>query len=151
MIYATPGQEGSVITFNSRYENFIGGEWVSPAKGVYFDNISPVTGEAFCEIPRSSAEDIDLALKYFKNSLQNKIHREWLVQPYSYNGFLDLGDFIYDPGAYEILMRASKNRPSLHPDIVYIEKQLYNYDYYFNSPDSLIIDSLLTNYYSIVN
>ncbi len=62
MIYAQPGQEGSVVSFKSRYENYIGGEWVAPVKGQYFDNITPVTGAVFCEVPRSTAEDIDLAL-----------------------------------------------------------------------------------------
>lgn len=62
MIFTQPGQEGSVVSFNERYENYIGGEWVAPVKGAYFDNHTPVTGEKICEIPRSSAEDIDLAL-----------------------------------------------------------------------------------------
>ncbi|NRA56100.1 MAG: aldehyde dehydrogenase [Gammaproteobacteria bacterium] len=62
MIYACPGSEGSVITFKSRYDNFIGGKWVAPVKGNYFTNLSPVTGEAMCEIPRSCALDIELAV-----------------------------------------------------------------------------------------
>lgn len=62
MIYANPGQQDSLLSPKSRYGNYIGGEWVAPVKGQYFKNISPVTGEAFCEIPRSTAEDIDLAL-----------------------------------------------------------------------------------------
>ncbi|MFT6924958.1 MAG: aldehyde dehydrogenase [Psychromonas sp.] len=62
MIYANPGNEGSVVTFKEKYENFIGGKWVAPVKGNYFNNITPVTGELICQIPRSSAEDIDLAL-----------------------------------------------------------------------------------------
>lgn len=62
MIYAQPGQDGSVVSFKARYENFIGGKWVAPVNGVYFDNHTPVTGEKICEIPRSSAEDIELAL-----------------------------------------------------------------------------------------
>jgi len=62
MTYADPNTEGSLVQFKSRYANFIGGEWVAPTKGQYFDNITPVTGQPFCEIPRSTAEDIDLAL-----------------------------------------------------------------------------------------
>lgn len=62
MIYAQPGTEGSVVTFKERYANFIGGEWVAPVKGQYFQNSTPVTGEVFCEIPRSTEEDINLAL-----------------------------------------------------------------------------------------
>ena len=62
MIYAKPGQDGSIVTFKERYENYIGGKWVAPVKGAYFENITPVTGEKICDIPRSSAEDIELAL-----------------------------------------------------------------------------------------
>ncbi|MDF1589456.1 MAG: aldehyde dehydrogenase [Gammaproteobacteria bacterium] len=62
MIYAKPGSEGSIVTVKPRYGNYINGDWVAPVKGEYFTNVSPVTGEKFCEIPRSSAEDIDLAL-----------------------------------------------------------------------------------------
>ncbi|WP_432473510.1 acetaldehyde dehydrogenase ExaC [Amphritea sp. HPY] len=62
MIYSQPGTEGSVVSFKDRYANFIGGEWVAPVKGQYFQNTTPVTGEAFCEIPRSTEEDINLAL-----------------------------------------------------------------------------------------
>ncbi|MBL4713661.1 MAG: aldehyde dehydrogenase family protein [Alcanivorax sp.] len=62
MIYHNPGSEGAVVAFNERYDNYIGGQWVAPVKGQYFDNVSPVNGRVFCQIPRSSAEDIDLAL-----------------------------------------------------------------------------------------
>ena len=62
MIYAQPGSEGAVVNFKARYENFIGGEWVAPVGGQYFENRTPVSGEVICEIPRSQAADIDLAL-----------------------------------------------------------------------------------------
>ncbi|MFT6599900.1 MAG: aldehyde dehydrogenase [Alloalcanivorax sp.] len=62
MIYHNPGSEGAVVAFNERYDNYIGGQWVAPVKGQYFDNVSPVNGRVFCQIPRSSAEDIELAL-----------------------------------------------------------------------------------------
>jgi len=62
MIYAQPGEAGSVITFKARYENFIGGQWVAPVDGKYFKNITPVTGMPFCEVPQSSPADIELAL-----------------------------------------------------------------------------------------
>jgi aldehyde dehydrogenase len=62
MIYANPGAEGALINFKAQYENYIGGHWVAPVKGEYFDNVSPVNGKPFCKIPRSSAGDIDLAL-----------------------------------------------------------------------------------------
>lgn len=62
MIYANPGAEGALINFKSQYGNFIGGQWVEPVNGQYFDNISPVNGKVFCKIPRSDAADIELAL-----------------------------------------------------------------------------------------
>ncbi|MCC6281570.1 MAG: aldehyde dehydrogenase [Saprospiraceae bacterium] len=48
--------------FKSRYDNFIGGKWVAPVKGEYFDNISPIDGKVFSQSARSTKEDIDLAL-----------------------------------------------------------------------------------------
>jgi aldehyde dehydrogenase len=61
-MYAAPGESGSVVSYQPRYDNFIGGEFVAPAKGRYFENITPVTGQPFTEIARSTAEDIELAL-----------------------------------------------------------------------------------------
>jgi len=61
-VYAQPGTEGSLMTFDSRYENYIGGEWVAPAAGRYFENTSPITGQPFCEIPRSDETDVEKAL-----------------------------------------------------------------------------------------
>src|SRR5471032_1128578 len=48
--------------FAKKYGNFIGGEWVPPVRGEYFDNVTPITGEPFTSIPRSTAEDVELAL-----------------------------------------------------------------------------------------
>ncbi|HYZ67300.1 MAG TPA: aldehyde dehydrogenase [Mycobacterium sp.] len=61
-VYARPGAEGSLMTFKPRYGNYIGGAWVAPAAGRYFENASPVTGQPFCEIPRSDETDIEKAL-----------------------------------------------------------------------------------------
>ncbi len=62
MVYIPPNEKGSKVSFKSRYQNFIGGEWVEPQKGRYFENVSPVTGQPFCEIARSDSADIDRAL-----------------------------------------------------------------------------------------
>ncbi len=61
-VYAAPNTQGSLVTFKSRYQNFIGGQWTEPASGKYFENPTPVTGKTFCEIPRSDAKDIERAL-----------------------------------------------------------------------------------------
>ncbi len=50
------------IPLHARYENFIGGKWVAPVKGGYFDNISPTTGQVICKIARSQAEDVERAI-----------------------------------------------------------------------------------------
>ncbi len=62
MLYSAPGSPSAKLTFKPRYDNFIGGAWVAPVKGAYFANPTPVTGKIFCEVARSSAEDIELAL-----------------------------------------------------------------------------------------
>ncbi len=51
-----------VSPFKSRYDNFIGGKFVAPVRGRYFDNVTPITGEKVCEVARSTAEDVELAL-----------------------------------------------------------------------------------------
>jgi aldehyde dehydrogenase len=61
-VFPQPGSAESSVSVKSRYDNYIGGEWVPPVKGEYFENITPVTGKPFTEIARSTAEDIDKAL-----------------------------------------------------------------------------------------
>jgi len=48
--------------FKARYDNFIGGKFVPPVSGEYFDNITPITGAKVCEIAKSGAADVELAL-----------------------------------------------------------------------------------------
>ncbi|MEN2506251.1 aldehyde dehydrogenase family protein [Stutzerimonas stutzeri] len=62
MRYAHPGSEGAVVSFKSRYGNFINGEFVEPVNGQYFTNLSPVNGQPIAEFPRSDAADIEKAL-----------------------------------------------------------------------------------------
>jgi aldehyde dehydrogenase len=50
------------MSFESRYGNYIGGEWVAPVEGRYFENATPVTGQVFCEIARSGEADVEKAL-----------------------------------------------------------------------------------------
>ncbi|MBA4543296.1 MULTISPECIES: aldehyde dehydrogenase family protein [Thermoactinomyces] len=61
--FKAPNTEGSLLHYKPRYENFIGGEWVPPLGGEYFDNPSPINGKVFTKVPRSQKEDIDLALE----------------------------------------------------------------------------------------
>lgn len=53
---------GVKVLYKAKYDNFIGGKWVAPVKGEYFDVISPITGKPYTQAARSSAEDIELAL-----------------------------------------------------------------------------------------
>lgn len=53
---------GVNIPYKAKYDNFIGGKWVAPVKGEYFDVITPITGKPYTKAARSSAEDVELAL-----------------------------------------------------------------------------------------
>ncbi|MBV2187107.1 MAG: aldehyde dehydrogenase family protein [Rhizobium sp.] len=55
-------QTTSKTPFKLRYGNFIGGQWVEPVNGRYFDNTTPVTGAKLCEVARSDEQDVNLAL-----------------------------------------------------------------------------------------
>ena len=72
MTYAFPNTTGALVHFKTRYENYIGGEWVKPVRGQYFEAITPVLGRPFCEVARSTAEDIELAL-----DAAHKAKRAW--------------------------------------------------------------------------
>jgi aldehyde dehydrogenase len=62
MSVAAPVEIGAKVQFKARYENFIGGKWVAPVKGGYFDVITPITGKVYTKAARSTAEDVELAL-----------------------------------------------------------------------------------------
>ena len=61
-VYAAPGAAGAKIAYKAQYNNFIGGKFVPPVKGQYFDVITPVSGKVYTQAARSTAEDIELAL-----------------------------------------------------------------------------------------
>ena len=60
--FEAPGHPGSPVEVKGRYDNFIGGHWIPPVHGEYVENVTPATGEAFTEVPKSTAEDVELAL-----------------------------------------------------------------------------------------
>lgn len=62
MRYANPNTEGAIVNYEKRYDNYIGGEYRPPVKGNYFENTTPITGEIFCELARSTKEDVDAAI-----------------------------------------------------------------------------------------
>ena len=62
LTYEAPGESASPVELKPRYENFVGGHWVAPVEGEYAENVTPATGRPFTEVPRSTPEDIELAL-----------------------------------------------------------------------------------------
>ncbi|ORA83685.1 aldehyde dehydrogenase [Mycobacterium malmoense] len=61
-VYKAPGEPDSLVEVKPRYENFIGGRWVAPVKAQYMKDLSPTNAAQFTEVPRSTAEDIEVAL-----------------------------------------------------------------------------------------
>ena len=61
-VYANPGTPGAVMSYKGRYDNYIGGKYVAPSSGEYFENITPVTGQVFCEVARGNSKDVDMAV-----------------------------------------------------------------------------------------
>ena len=61
-VYAAPGTAGAKVQFKPRYDNFIGGKFVSPADGRYFDVVTPINGKVFTQAARSSEVDVNRAL-----------------------------------------------------------------------------------------
>lgn len=45
-----------------KYDHFIGGNWIKPSSGDYFDNTSPIDGKVFSKAARGNKEDIEKAL-----------------------------------------------------------------------------------------
>ncbi|ABE46453.1 aldehyde dehydrogenase [Polaromonas sp. JS666] len=62
MLYSAPGTTGANIAYKARYDNFIGGEFVAPVEGEYFDVITPITGKPYTKAARSGAKDVERAL-----------------------------------------------------------------------------------------
>ncbi len=61
-VYAAPGTAGAKLAFKAKYDNFIGGKFVAPADGQYFDVLTPINGKPYTKAARSTARDVDLAL-----------------------------------------------------------------------------------------
>ena len=76
MIQQALNELSKQIRIRPRYDNFIGGQWVPPVKGQYFTNLTPITGKPLCEIARSTAEDIELAL-----DTAHVIREKWAGMP----------------------------------------------------------------------
>ncbi|MBQ1121930.1 aldehyde dehydrogenase family protein [Streptomyces smyrnaeus] len=60
--YAAPGTDGALMSYQPRYDHWIGGSYVAPKQGGYFENPTPVTGQPFTEIARGTADDVERAI-----------------------------------------------------------------------------------------
>ncbi len=69
-VYARPGTADSIVPLKTRYDNFIGGDWVKPVKGEYAEDLAPATGLPIAEFPRSTVGDIDLAVAAAKSAFR---------------------------------------------------------------------------------
>ncbi len=52
-----------------RWGHFIGGTWVAPADGKYFDTADPSTGEVLAQVAQGSVADVDTAVKAARTAL----------------------------------------------------------------------------------
>jgi aldehyde dehydrogenase len=77
--------------FKTHYDNFIGGKFLPPVKGEYFDNYSPVDGKVFTKAARSTKEDIELAI-----DAATEAFKTWGVSSAAYrsNILLKIADII---------------------------------------------------------
>ena len=62
MSYVLPGQPGALHQYQAQYDNYIGGQWVPPANGEYFEVVTPITGQTYTRAARGTAADIEKAL-----------------------------------------------------------------------------------------
>ncbi|MEK6441589.1 aldehyde dehydrogenase family protein [Pseudonocardia sp. T1-2H] len=62
MKYFPPEQSGSIVEVAPRYENFIGGKWLTPTGGNYRVDLSPADGRPITEVAQSTPADVELAL-----------------------------------------------------------------------------------------
>ncbi|MDF1674123.1 MAG: aldehyde dehydrogenase family protein [Vicingaceae bacterium] len=51
------------INLKKQYELFIGGKWVKPSSGKYFDTVNPATEEKLASIAEANDKDVDKAVK----------------------------------------------------------------------------------------
>ncbi|HEX9411768.1 MAG TPA: aldehyde dehydrogenase family protein [Actinomycetota bacterium] len=66
--YAPAPEAADLVTIKPRYGLFIGGEFVEPRSGRYFDTINPATEEKLAEVAEAGAEDVDVAVKAARRS-----------------------------------------------------------------------------------
>lgn len=61
--YAEAPESQGHIQLKKKYDLFIGGKWVKPSSGKYFDSINPANEEKIAEVAEGGQKDVDAAVK----------------------------------------------------------------------------------------
>ena len=61
--YAPAPEASDHVKIDPKYGLFIGGRWVSPRSGKYFQTVSPSTEQVLAEVAEANAQDVDDAVK----------------------------------------------------------------------------------------
>ena len=69
--YSAAPESASHINLKKKYDLFIGGKFVKPKSGKYFDTINPATEEVLAQIAEANDKDVDLAVKSARNAYDN--------------------------------------------------------------------------------
>lgn len=76
-----------------KYQMYINGEWVDSSSGEYFDSYNPATEEAWCQVAKGTAEDVNRAVQAAHNAF---LYSEWTNMTFTERGRLvrKLGELI---------------------------------------------------------
>ncbi|MCG6203743.1 aldehyde dehydrogenase [Rhodopseudomonas sp. HC1] len=111
-----------------RYQLFIDNDWHDPASNEWFETEDPFTGEAWAEIPRANAADVDRAVKSAKAALDGP----WGTMSATDRGMLlyRLGQLIDENAATLAEVEARDNGKLLSEvsgQVRYVAKYFYYY------------------------
>ena len=69
--YASAPESREIVTLEERYGLFVGGEFVEPRSGDYYQTIAPASEEPLAEIPQAGAEDVALAVSTAREAFED--------------------------------------------------------------------------------
>jgi aldehyde dehydrogenase (NAD+) len=75
--YAPAPESASHVKLKDRYELFIGGRFVKPTSGKYFDTINPANEEKIAEVAEANTADVDKAVKAARTAYE----KTWKKMP----------------------------------------------------------------------
>lgn len=70
--YSPAPESTDHVQINKRYELFIGGDFVAPAAGRYFETVNPANEKTLARVGRADTEDVDRAV-----AAARKAYRSW--------------------------------------------------------------------------